>query len=260
MMWKQLYLSIDLPHCDRSRDIRVSAFPGDFLAHLRNAVEMPLLCSASDIPHDITQASACLSNKVKALLNDLPHNELCVVFSSSKTTITHLNCVLEVFGIGCRALFSGQRVEASENALQDWQSTEITTSGTRIYRYSVLLVQAGAAASGLTLTAACKMFLMEPFLRFEEEQQAYARCHRYGQNRAVHYKCYYVPISVESRLLEWRKNASGSEHSIGSLEQSPQVVYSTFEEDKEVEGEQDSEDNQTAFLLGLNHHLKPCSN
>jgi hypothetical protein len=39
----------------------------------------------------------------------------------------------------------------------------------------VLIVQAGAAACGLTLTAACKMFIMEPFRKHEEEKQAYAR-------------------------------------------------------------------------------------
>ena len=38
--------------------------------------------------------------------------------------------------------------------------------------------------------------------------QAYARCHRYGQTNNVHVKVYYVPVTVERRLLEWRKRAA----------------------------------------------------
>jgi len=51
------------------------------------------------------------------------------------------------------------------------------------------------------------MFIMEPFLRHEEEKQAYARLHRYGQTKPVHCRCYYTPVSVEHRLLEWRRHA-----------------------------------------------------
>lgn len=33
------------------------------------------------------------------------------------------------------------------------------------------------------------------------------RCHRHGQTNAVYVKCYYVPMSMESRLLDRRKRA-----------------------------------------------------
>jgi hypothetical protein len=33
------------------------------------------------------------------------------------------------------------------------------------------------------------------------------RCHRHGQTNAVYVKCYYVPMSMESQLLERRKRA-----------------------------------------------------
>ena len=60
------------------------------------------------------------------------------------------------------------------------------------------------------------MFLMEPFIRQEEEQQAYARCHRYGQQKDVCVKIYYAPVSVESRLLSWRKKAAAKMAGAGS--------------------------------------------
>lgn len=132
------------------------------------------------------------------------------------------------------------------------------------------------------------MFLLEPFLRYEQEQQAYARCHRYGQTKPVHCKVYYVPLSVESRLLEWRKQASnpsdnGSQNSFAAAggAQDARIVYSSIdyvEEDDVVDSSDDDDDygttrqqenesdagddnddpqgstDQTAYLLGLHNH------
>jgi hypothetical protein len=84
-----------------------------------------------------------------------------------------LECVLTSLGIGCRVLHVGQNVACSERAVDEWQTSFSPKSGsTSTFPYPVLLVQAGAAASGLTLTAAHKMFLMEPFIRQSEELQA----------------------------------------------------------------------------------------
>jgi hypothetical protein len=79
-----------------------------------------------------------------------------------------LQDVFNRLGIGCRALYVGQPVECSQRALQEWQST--IDDEHNVPQFPALLVEAGMAASGLTLTAASKMFFMEPFLR--EELQA----------------------------------------------------------------------------------------
>ena len=79
-----------------------------------------------------------------------------------------LEKILEFFDLRCRSLFVGQNTESSERAVLEWQSMSEDDE----LPYPVLLVQAGAAASGLTLTAASKMFLMEPFSRYSEELQA----------------------------------------------------------------------------------------
>lgn len=84
--------------------------------------------------------------------------------------LQHLEKVLEYFDIRCRSLFVGQNAASSERAVLEWQS--ISENGSDEPPFPVLLVQAGAAASGLTLTSASKMFLMEPFLRYSEELQA----------------------------------------------------------------------------------------
>jgi Ring finger domain len=172
-MWDHLYLAIDEPEgVDDSLDSRVSALPRHFLRHLRACTPgIPVHCAPSDKPASLDLENNCLSSKVKALLRDLPRDERSVVFSVSKASIQHLESVFKMFGIGCRSLFSGQNVEASERAVLEWQQASSTQNVATI-PCPVLLVQAGAAASGLTLTAACKMFLMEPFLRHSEEQQA----------------------------------------------------------------------------------------
>ena len=81
-----------------------------------------------------------------------------------------METVLDLFDIRCRSLFVGQNVESTESAVLEWQSNNEDSLDD--LPCPVLLVQAGAAASGLTLTAASKMFLMEPFLRYSEELQA----------------------------------------------------------------------------------------
>jgi SNF2 family DNA or RNA helicase len=259
-MWEQLYRSIDIPEgVDRSRDIRVSVLPRAFLAHLRFCTGMPVHCNPSDKPSSLRSDSSCLSSKIKALLRDLPGDERSVVFASSRNTIKHLEVVFSQSGIGHRALFSGQAVTASEHAVIDWQSSG--SDGMPEIPYPVLIVQSGAAASGLTLTAACKMFMLEPFVRYEEEKQAYARIHRMGQKKECHCKIYYAPVSVESRLLEWRKLAASDGATLAKLSsnQDPSFVYSStiIEEEPEMD-KMEHEDNgeehtQTAFLLGLHN-------
>jgi hypothetical protein len=263
-MWEQLYRSINVPQgVDRSRDIRVSVLPRDFLAHLRFCTGMPVHCNPTDNPCSLSDSS-CLSSKIKALLRDLPGDERSVVFTSSRNTIKHLEVVFSQSGIGHRSLFSGQAVTASEHAVIDWQSSG--SDGPSEIPYPVLIVQSGAAASGLTLTAACKMFMLEPFVRYEEEKQAYARIHRMGQKFACHCKIYYTPVSVESRLLEWRKLAAsnGSTTAKPSSNQDPSFVYSwtIIEEqpekvDEPVHGNNNGEEHtQTDFLLGLHNKIE----
>lgn len=258
-IWEELYLSIDLPSgADCSRHSRLNAIPGDFLAHLRAATRIQLDARPGDMPvTDDGVSAAGLSSKVRALLADLPRNERSVVFSESKSAVIHLMMVLRKAGIGCRALFSTQAIPEAEVALQDWKSSSLDELGNELVTCPVLVVQAGAAASGLTLTAACKMFIMEPFSRVEEEQQAYARCHRYGQRQPVHVKCYYVPVSVESRLLEWRKRAFSDSRGIMTQPET-QIVYSSIADgnatgqQEAAADESEAEQNRTSFLLGLN--------
>lgn len=170
-MWKHLFRSIAVPstlQASSQRHAEFSAVPGEVLAHLRSCFTGVLNPKRGFVPEGLTKDSSWLSSKVKALLRDLPVNERSLVFATSKSTIDHLGAVLSALSIGHRTLCSGQNVTDTEKAICEWQST---SCGGDI-SWPVLLVQAGTAASGVTLTASCKMFLMEPFPRVSEEQQA----------------------------------------------------------------------------------------
>ncbi|EEH58358.1 uncharacterized protein MICPUCDRAFT_9486, partial [Micromonas pusilla CCMP1545] len=72
----------------------------------------------------------------------------------------------------------------------------------------VLLLHAGTAAAGLTLTQADLVILLEPFLSPGDEAQAANRVHRIGQTRPVRCVTYYVSDTVEERLLAYRARQS----------------------------------------------------
>ena len=231
-------MSVDLPSgVDNSRSGKFTAIPGNVLGHLRHTTGLPVeYFRGSKITTDR------LPSKIRALLHDLPHDELSVVFASSRAIVSHLLHILRLKNFGCRGLFNGQTVGDSELAVSEWQNDPSV---------KVLVVQSGAAACGLTLTAACKMFLMEPFLRHQEERQAYARLHRFGQLQAVDCKVYFTPVSVESRLLEWRR-LSNSHEADETTEVYAPIRVENFS-DPDESGRDESK--QTTFLLGLENEF-----
>lgn len=248
-LWEALYLSMDLPsNVSHAAHSVFTAIPSRVLAHLRHATAMPLNCGKKQ-PGDM---GYYLSSKLRALLSDLPRDELSVVFASSKVAVQHLLTVLEKEGIDCRGLFTGQSEKESEIAVSEWHSIDSVI---------VLVVQAGAAACGLTLTAASRMFLMDPFLKHEEEKQAYARLHRYGQAKPVFCKVYFSPTSVESRLLEWR-HRRGEQSTVEEQEETKifaplrDAICIDDDEARDISQDEDEdsdnvETKQTQFLLGL---------
>lgn len=273
-LWEALYLVINLPSgIDRNLDESFTAIPGLFLGHLRHFLGglMPL-DSPPYYPIAANGNGRKLPSKFRALLADLPRDELSVVFASSKSVVLHLQRVLHMEAFRSKTLFVGQSERETECAISDWESKGDNAT--------ILIVQAGAAACGLTLTAASKMFLVEPFRKHEEEKQAYARLHRYGQKNAVHCKVYYTPVSVESRLLEWRRRATThapeeektvyapmrrndkiAEKDIDDDNDDRNHNYCSDDDESKTKGGEETgskessdsieEENQTRFLLGL---------
>jgi hypothetical protein len=261
-LWEALYYSMDLPEgADFPSRGRYTAIPGDVIRHLQNATGLPMDAKSYE-------ENAIISSKIQALLHDLPKDHISVVFASSNSIVRHLMRILDLNNIGCRGLFVGQSETEAKDAIDQWHSDSSVL---------VLVVQSGAAACGLTLTASSRMFLLSPFLKYEEEQQAYARLHRYGQKHEVHCTVYYTPVSIESRLLEWRKQYNqfvpiDEKMEYAALQGVDDVKNGKEEDDDEMDtndnssvddddnfvnmdsignDEDNQDENQTRFLLNL---------
>jgi hypothetical protein len=255
-MWRALYLAFDLPPDVPNRGhYLLTAIPRDVLTHLRAATGMGsvnLKRSDRPVPGSSKDAGRC--SKIEALLRDLPRGERSVIFSSNKDCLKHIQTILQMESIGCQTIITGQSTGELKSAASKWESDGETPSDPP--PFPCLLVQSGAAAAGLTLTAGSKMFLMEPFLRQEEEHQAYARCHRYSQKHKVHVKVYYTPVSVESRLLDWRKGAASNYNSYeefeGNFEQDTRVVIRDVNDDS---GDEDDASSSSSYANDGNDDL-----
>jgi len=158
-MWKALYLAFD-PPANVSNDAHhlYTAIPREFLAHLRAATGMRSNCKASDrpLPGSCKDSGRC--SKIQRLLEDLPTNERCVIFSANKDVLMHLRVVLAEEEIGFQMIYSGQSTDELKASVSNWESNGAFLTDPP--PFPCLLVQAGAAASGLTLTSASKMFIV----------------------------------------------------------------------------------------------------
>ena len=204
---EQLYKSADEPSgVAKDRIEKFAAIDPIAAAYLRDAVQLELPVLDKNAVEK-RRGAEVPGSKIAALLRDLPKgDEHSVVFSQSEGMCGHIEYVLNSKKIGCRLLVKSNAkndgaASAAANAVRDWKEGK-NRDGT--LEYPVLIVQAGAAASGLTLVEASKMFIMEPMARQNEEEQAQARCHRFGQKKEVHVTTYFAPCSVESRVLGLR--------------------------------------------------------
>jgi len=176
----------------------MAGLPRDFLTHLR------LACGASAaVPGSKTDMHP-LSAKMQRLVQDLRRvmregdtgdTGKSVVFSSHQRAIDHAGKVLADENIGCVRIVRGDSADDVRNAVTRWN---------RDPECRVFLCHIGAAAAGLTLTAARHCFLLEPCSVHGEEAQAMNRCHRIGQARQVEVTMYYCRNTVEERILAYR--------------------------------------------------------
>lgn len=145
------------------------------------------------------------STKVNALVNDLeqsaqetallPEGEppiRSVVFSGWTTFLDLIEVALDEHAIGYVRLDGSMSIRARRNVLSTFASDPCIT---------VLLVSIKAGGQGLNLTAANKVYMMEPQFNPGVEQQAIDRVHRLGQKRDVEIRHFIMVGSVEEGIL-----------------------------------------------------------
>ena len=173
------------------------AVPARLLTHLAAAAGVTPGCSRGTTPEPSGRSS-----KMLRLLEDLEravHGSQAgkaVVFSQSTEVIKHAAAMLGAAGLPYVSICPGDSQKKLRDAVADFNNQKSRR---------VFLLHAGTAAAGLTLTAARYVFLLEPFLFAAEEAQAMNRAHRIGQQQAVSVTTYYVPDSIEERLLAFRR-------------------------------------------------------
>ena len=169
--------------CDQI-PLRDARFPGlsrhiMFLAHSQ----------ASRSPTYLTAKEA----KIKEFLERCPK---LVIFSQFAKSLQFLSKKLHEWDVGFRMIVAGSSKDNKADAIGQFNQDP---------NCRVFLLQASAAAAGLTLTVAKTCLLLEPFLSVGDEQQAINRIHRIGQTKAVECYTLYAYGTIEERILAWRQ-------------------------------------------------------
>ena len=175
------------------------------------------------------------SPKVRKLLEliclCIAKKEKVVVFSQYSDSIKHLGVILSEEDVPHTKIIRGDKPTLQRSAVATFSRQEAC---------KVFLLHAGAAAAGLTLTAAQHVILLEPFVKAGDEAQAFARCHRMGQTKHVHTYVMYMKDSIEERMLAYREHENQfAQESGGQLS-----VLSRFENET-------VNTNKLRFLLGV---------
>ncbi|KAL6989855.1 DNA repair protein rad5b [Sarracenia purpurea var. burkii] len=139
------------------------------------------------------------SSKVTQLLNCLENirrsgsGEKSIVFSQWTSFLDLLEIRMRRRGIGFLR-FDGRLVQKQrERVLKEFNETRETF---------VLLMSLKVGGVGLNLTAACNVFLMDPWWNPAVEEQAIMRIHRIGQKRTVSVRRFIVKDTVEERMQQ----------------------------------------------------------
>ncbi|KAI1322468.1 P-loop containing nucleoside triphosphate hydrolase protein [Xylariaceae sp. FL0255] len=118
--------------------------------------------------------------------------EKCIVFSSWKSTLDLARSSLREHGIRCVQVDGRVKPKQREQIFHDFTHHEDVR---------VLLLSLACGSSGLTLTAASRVYLMEPQWNPSTEEQAMARVYRIGQTRNVTTIRYIMNNSIEMHVL-----------------------------------------------------------
>lgn len=119
-----------------------------------------------------------------------------LVFSHSNAALKTLRPLLAARGFGVRTIHGGMAAPQRSSAIAAFQTDPRTT---------VFLLGARAACTGITLTAANHVVIMDPGFDPVEETQCIGRAHRFGQTRDVKVWRMYMRGTVEETMLATRK-------------------------------------------------------
>ncbi|XP_074767802.1 helicase-like transcription factor isoform X3 [Athene noctua] len=141
------------------------------------------------------------SSKVNALMHALIElrrdspNAKCLVVSQFTTFLTLIENPLKESGFAFTRLDGSMAQKKRVEAIQCFQSSQAGSP-------TVMLLSLKAGGVGLNLTAASRVFLMDPAWNPAAEDQCFDRCHRLGQKHDVVITKFIVKDSVEENMMK----------------------------------------------------------
>ncbi|KAF9209344.1 DNA helicase rad5 [Haplosporangium sp. Z 27] len=150
------------------------------------------------------------SAKLDALIDDLNQVRISepgtksVVFSQFTGMLDLLELILERDGFQFLRLDGTHSQASREKTLLAFKTPD--------HPATVILISLRAGGVGLNLTAANRVYMMDPWWNYAIESQAIDRVHRIGQTKPVLVKRFIIQDSVEEKILiiQNRKNALAS--------------------------------------------------
>ncbi|KYO33941.1 helicase-like transcription factor isoform X1 [Alligator mississippiensis] len=153
------------------------------------------------------------SSKINALMHALielrKENPVvkCLIVSQFTTFLSLIETPLRESGFVFTRLDGSMPQKKRVEAIQCFQSSQAGSP-------TIMLLSLKAGGVGLNLTAASRVFLMDPAWNPAAEDQCFDRCHRLGQKQAVIITKFVVKNSVEENMLsiqnKKRKLAAGA--------------------------------------------------
>ncbi|KAM4693493.1 helicase-like transcription factor [Discoglossus pictus] len=168
--------------------------------HQKHLVECPQEESDSCVDQKQDQKWTS-SSKINALMHALikqrntdPHIKSIIV-SQFTTFLSLIETALRESGFMFTRLDGSMTQKKRTEAIQCFQSSDAGSP-------SIMLLSLKAGGVGLNLTAASRVFLMDPAWNPAAEEQCFDRCHRLGQKREVVITKFVVTDSVEENMIK----------------------------------------------------------
>jgi SNF2 family DNA or RNA helicase len=150
--------------------------------------------------------------KMQALKKDLlalrakePHMH-AVVFTQHTMTHTAVTTMINQMGITTYELKSGVSAKKRHQQIQDFQAQQAAAK--------VIISTLKVGNCGITLTAATRVYLMEPFIDPAHEVQAAGRIHRLGQLKEVLVKRFCFRKSFDEAVCDLHRKIKKGEVSV----------------------------------------------
>jgi len=181
----------------------------------RRPISFPDLFSAppeSSDPENPKKLSRTIPSKVSALIKLLKESRVAnsisksVVFSLFDKMLALMEEPLEDAG------FNTLRLDASTDEIRQ---AEIIKKFSSAGADTVLLASLNTSGTGINLTAASNVYLLEPWWNSAVEEQAINRVHQYGQQENVRIVRLIAQNSIEERILEMQERKKVANEAFG---------------------------------------------